>query len=81
LVDDGPDLGDQDLTAAGDFETGQYAQQGRLSTARRPQERDELALGDSEVQFGEDLAAIERLGDVGHHRRWLGCGNVHRTAW
>ena len=81
LVDDGADLGDEDLTAAGDFEPGQYAEQGCLPAARRPQERDELALGDSQVQVAEDLTAVERLGDLDRHGRRLGCGNVHRTAW
>ena len=61
LVDDGADLGDEDLTAAGDFEPGQYAEQVCSPAARRPQQCDELALGDSDIEVRKDLVAVDDL--------------------
>ena len=81
LVDDGAHLGDEDLAAARHFEPGQNAEQGRLAAARGAEQRDELALGDGQVQVGQDLAVAEGLGDLDHHGCWLGRGKVHRTAW
>ena len=81
LVDDGAHLGDEDLPAARHFEPGQNAEQGGLAAARGAEQGDELALGNGQVQIGQDLAIAEGLRDLDHHGRGLGRGQVHRTAW
>ena len=46
---------EHDATAGGGFQAGDDAQQGGLAAARRPQEADELALGDVEIDAVQDL--------------------------
>ena len=45
---------DPDLAGARRFEAGDHAQRRRLAAAARPEERDELAAGDGEVEVAND---------------------------
>ena len=60
---------DADLAAIGGGEPGDDAQQGRLPAPARPDEREQLAVGDVEVDVDQGARRSERLGDAGHLER------------
>ena len=55
---------DDDRAVALPLEPGDDPQQGRLAAARRADQRDELAVGDLEIDAPQHLGAIEALSDV-----------------
>ena len=60
---------DSDLAAIGGVEPGDDAQQRRLATPARPDEREQLAVGDVEIDIDQGARRSERLGDAGHLER------------
>jgi hypothetical protein len=62
----------QDLAAARLFQAGQHAHQGRLAGARRPDDGEELALFDVEVDLLYRREAAEVLGQPGKSKNGFG---------
>ena len=71
VVDDA--LADADLSRGDVLEPGDHPQQGRLAAARRPDQDDELAVADVDVDAVNDLKRAEGLADLtdGHRRHAL----------
>ena len=74
-----------DLAAGGKFEAGQHHQAGGLAGARRPEQRQEFALIDVQIQLLDDqrfavvrLAHASKADDhfIRFHRRSLLCGRA-----
>ena len=70
VVDDA--VADADFTAGDVLQAGDHAQQRGLAAARRPNQHDELAVVDGDVDAVNDVRGAERLFDVadcdGRHR-------------
>ena len=63
---------DAHLAAIGGGEPGDDAQQRRLAAPARSDEREQLAVGDVEIDVDQGPRRSERLGDAGHLERTAG---------
>ena len=61
-----------DLPGGLNLQAGNDAQQGGLATTRRPEEADELAFFNGEIDVLQGGERAERLADVAQLKKWLG---------
>src|SRR5262249_10927153 len=72
--------GDLDRTGVGGFEAGQAAQNRGLAAARRPEQRERVALGDLERHAVDRDEIAEALGQIADTDEGQGAAHVSREA-
>src|SRR5262249_26081833 len=72
--------GDLDRTGGGGFEAGQAAQNRGLAAARRPEQRERVALGDLERHAVDRDEIAEALGQIADTDEGQGAAHVSREA-